>query len=317
MPPAGAVGRRDESSVRTDADGDGVVDFDETMRFQTDPSNPDSDGDKLPDKPDVVSGIFDSTFGYARHPEPDGQGRDFDFDGIPTERDPDADRGGCQDGDEDADRDGHRTGSETWNFDTQDDRCSGWRGTMTANEWWDVTYGLGTASSTFDGVWQIDEAGDAECPPDQATGGCSIFRPAGTISWTWDSSHTEPGRECRETTSGSLATGQELHADQQVLRLRAVDPDHLEYWGIGNFVLRPSPVTCGNMQSGSKQPPRFFEILDGSASSNNVGSDGNTCYGTTWQIDATADTIKGTCYAYKNDHTSLQFTWDLKRVGGG
>lgn len=313
--PEHPVARHQEPSMPTDSDGDGVVDFDETERFQTNPYDPDSDGDKLPDKQDIVTGVFDSKHGYARRPGPDSDGRDFDFDGIPTERDPDSDRGGCQDGEEDKDLDGHKTGAETWNFDTHDDRCSGWRGTMTSSEWWDVTYGHGTATSTFDGLWAIDEAGDAECPAPPFDDGCVLFRATGTIGWTWDSHHTEEGRTCDSTTAGTLDAGRELHPDQQVLHLRAVDEDHLEYWGTGNFSLPPPQLECSNMQSGSYWPPQFFYVQRGSSSSNEVG-DGNSCWAMTWQIDLKAAEITGSCFAYKNDHTSLEFKWNLKQIGG-
>lgn len=138
--PDAPVGRHQEPGVTTDSDGDGVVDFDETERFHTNPNDPDGDGDKVHDKQDIAAGIFDPTYGYAFSPQADGPGRDFDADGIPTERDADSDAGGCLDGDEDMDLDGHRNGKETWNFDTSDDVCGDLVGTIT----W-------TLSSTLDG----------------------------------------------------------------------------------------------------------------------------------------------------------------------
>lgn len=121
--PANPTVRHQEPSVTAHSDTDGVVDFDETERFHTNPNAADSDGDKVLDKQDIASGIFDSTYGYAKDPVPESAGRDFDSDGIPTERDPDSDTGGCLDGEEDTNLDGHRTGSETWNFDVSDDSC--------------------------------------------------------------------------------------------------------------------------------------------------------------------------------------------------
>ena len=127
--PDGLTGTKQETSVTTDSDGDGVVDFDETERFQTDPHDVDTDADKVHDKQDIASGVFDAEHGYAAHRE-DG-GRDWDGDGIPTERDPDSDNGGCQDGEEDKDANGHRNGTETWNFDVTDDTCFDLMGTIT------------------------------------------------------------------------------------------------------------------------------------------------------------------------------------------
>ena len=129
--PEHASARQQERSVTTDSDGDGVVDFDETERFKTNPNDPDSDGDKVRDKQDIASGIFDATYGYSRDPQPGGPGRDFDSDGIPTERDPDSDSGGCLDGEEDKNADGHRSTRETWNFDPDDDACHDLVGTIT------------------------------------------------------------------------------------------------------------------------------------------------------------------------------------------
>ena len=113
------VGRKQEKSVTTDTDKDGVVDFDETERFKTNPNVPDTDQDKVRDKQDVITGVFDPEHGYAFHPG--DSGRDWDGDLVPTELDPDSDEGGCKDGDEDTNRNGHRNGKETWNFDVSDD----------------------------------------------------------------------------------------------------------------------------------------------------------------------------------------------------
>lgn len=129
--PAHPTARRQEASVTTDTDADGVVDFDEMERFKTNPNAPDNDGDKVHDKQDIASGIFEPTYGYALDPQPGGPGRDFDSDGIPTERDPDSDTGGCMDGEEDKDADGHRSARETWNFDPNDDACHDLVGTIT------------------------------------------------------------------------------------------------------------------------------------------------------------------------------------------
>jgi hypothetical protein len=113
--------------------------------------------------------------------------------------------------------------------------------------------------------------------------------------------------------AGTLDARHELHPDQQVLRLRAVDTDHLQYWGLGNFSV--TPLGCANVVTSSHWPPRFFEILRRSSSANKVG-DGNTCWAMTWQIDSKADTITGSCFANENDHYSLKFEWNLKRTGG-
>jgi hypothetical protein len=156
--PANPVGRHQEAGVTADADGDGVVDFDETQRFHTDPGNDDSDADELPDKQDIVTGVFDPQYGYAFFRG--DAGRDFDGDGLPTERDKDSDAGACWDGEEDEDASGHRNGRETYNFDTSDDVCLTFRVKIT----WNETYQGRTDSFTFEGVIDTvdpDAQGDA------------------------------------------------------------------------------------------------------------------------------------------------------------
>ena len=315
IPPAGAVGRRQEPSVRTDGDGDGMVDFDETERFQTNPADRDSDHDKLPDKQDVLSGIFDATYGYARQPEPEGQGRDYDLDGIPTERDSDSDGGGCSDGFEDTSFDGHKNGTESWNFDTQDDRCNGWQGTMTATHTWDQSGHIGTSTTTFSGLWTLDPLGDAGCRPD-APDGCLLYRPTGSISWTWDAeeanpSTLEPGW-CKESRSGTDEAGTG-RPDQQVFYLRVVDSEHYGYSGGANY--QPSDGAsrkCTDLH-GFTNLSGFF-ALDPDSSSENKVSD-NECYSVTWQIDLDGETIKGSCYEYRYTYNSLLYSWNLRRVG--
>ena len=191
--------------------------------------------------------------------------------------------------------------------------CGGWRGTMTSTETWNVTEGHGTATSTLDGLWTADDVGDALCPPDPARG-CVVFRPSGKIAWTWDSHHTNG--PCDETNGGTVDSGHELHPDTQVLYLRSVDPGHVEYWGLGSYRLASPELLCSNPLTSSHWPPRFFEILPGSSGWNKADTSGNSCYQTTWQIETTADTITGSCFAYQNDHTSLEFEWNLRRVGG-
>jgi hypothetical protein len=110
-----------EAEIAMDLDGDGIVDFDESERFGTDPDNDDSDKDNVKDKDDVRASIYDEHFGYAI--SGDLIGRDYDGDGIAIEMDEDADGGGCFDGMEDFDLDGKYREPETWNFDENDDAC--------------------------------------------------------------------------------------------------------------------------------------------------------------------------------------------------
>jgi hypothetical protein len=110
-----------EPEIGMDSDGDGIVDFDESERFGTNPNDPDTDKDNVKDLDDVRASIFDDHFGYAVIGSMEG--RDYDEDGVAMELDEDSDGGGCFDGMEDFDLDGEYNEPETWNFDEKDDAC--------------------------------------------------------------------------------------------------------------------------------------------------------------------------------------------------
>jgi hypothetical protein len=192
--------------------------------------------------------------------------------------------------------------------------CSGWRGTMKASESWDVEGGHGTGTSTFTGVWLIDESWNAECDPVSA-GACSkLLRPTGTISWTWDS-HWVPSDHCDQVTAGTLAAGQEQYPDMpgQALYIRPVGADHLQYWGIGGFGV--PGLKCENLITLGAGPPVYFKLESEAHGTQPVGADGGTCNNTIWQIATTGDTMAGSCIGYKYEHASATFEWNLTRVG--
>lgn len=120
-------GVKHEPNFATDADNDGVTDFDEVERFLTDPRNPDSDGDGVRDFQDIASSVFEvqHEYGYAYTHAVGGAGRDYDHDQLPPERDSDSDGAGCNDGVEDRDKNGMYGAGETSNFDDTDDYCAG------------------------------------------------------------------------------------------------------------------------------------------------------------------------------------------------
>lgn len=135
LPAGDIVPRHQEPTVTLDSDGDGVVDFDETIRFATNPNNNDSDNDGVGDKRDIYASVFDRRFGYARY----RTGRDEDRDGKAMELDPDSDDGGCKDGVEDRNANGIHdrlspANAETWNFDFIDDSCQDLVGHLTYRE---------------------------------------------------------------------------------------------------------------------------------------------------------------------------------------
>ena len=122
----------DEPDIRTDVDQDGVVDFDERVRFKTISHKPDSDDDGISDKREIRASVFDPEHGYARDQRDElaiediaalahREARDSDGDKKAMELDLDSDGGGCDDGQEDANRDGVRDGPESSNFVKGDD----------------------------------------------------------------------------------------------------------------------------------------------------------------------------------------------------
>ncbi len=112
-----------------DSDGDGVCDFDEYFRFgniyqRLSALNPDSDGDGIPDKSDILSYVFDDAGIHQLRTS------DYDEDGLRKELDADNDQAnnsGSPDGCEDTNIDGFYNPlvGETDNFDSDAERiCS-------------------------------------------------------------------------------------------------------------------------------------------------------------------------------------------------
>ncbi|MEJ2460650.1 MAG: hypothetical protein P8098_03360 [Candidatus Thiodiazotropha sp.] len=119
-PTTGEPMRCDERSLQMDSDSDGLIDFDETQRFHTDPNNSDSDNDRLPDKIDMLGYLFNPDGSYFKRQ------RDLDGDGNAKEKDADNDRrrnNGAGDGCEDINADGYfaGAGTETDNFNPDDE----------------------------------------------------------------------------------------------------------------------------------------------------------------------------------------------------
>jgi hypothetical protein len=112
VPNLGLVPRNTDPRVASDADGDGVVDFDEDERFQSDRGNPDTDSDEVNDKNDIRSYTF-HRFDHNGHNVLPAGLYDVDGDGLWAENDCDSDSpdavggDGDFDGGEDIDGDGN------------------------------------------------------------------------------------------------------------------------------------------------------------------------------------------------------------------
>lgn len=104
--------REDEPSISVDLDNDGVMDFDEQIRFGTGRLDVDSDNDGVNDKEDIYEYVYQFVDVYAK------RDADFDADGVRKENDPDNDADTFNDGCEDKNGNGiYESGSgETDNF---------------------------------------------------------------------------------------------------------------------------------------------------------------------------------------------------------
>ena len=119
--PAGVTPFSQEVSIHQDTDDDGIVDFDEEVRFKTNPNNQDSDADGVPDKSDIRAYVFDMDGNYKPRLA------DFDGDLLRKEKDPDNDKSnnsGSPDGCEDSNQNGKYEPAlgETNNFDSSQEK---------------------------------------------------------------------------------------------------------------------------------------------------------------------------------------------------
>jgi hypothetical protein len=138
-----------EDSLLIDSDRDGILDFDESERFHTDPYTSDSDEDGIPDGAEVRASVFDDQFGYGRQHQLNT--RDIDQDGLAMELDIDSDNGGCLDGFEDRDKNGViNSPIEGSNLNPLDDRCYALEMTKSFQDDW------GTTLVTWIGSFDLD-----------------------------------------------------------------------------------------------------------------------------------------------------------------
>ncbi len=118
FPPKGNRMYFDLDQYTNDTDEDGIVDFDETERFKTDPTAVDTDVDGVHDLQDIVGYVFNLGGSYNLRE------RDIDGDGKPKELDKDNDHpndDGQEDGCEDHSQDGFTPAGESDPFNADDD----------------------------------------------------------------------------------------------------------------------------------------------------------------------------------------------------
>ena len=234
-----------EPEVTKDTDGDDVFDFDETERFHTDPANRDTDGDGVPDKQDIASGVYEiaGLLGYAYNPGRNSKGRDYDFDGRPTELDPDSDNGGCKDGEEDENGDGERGRSETWNFDDTDDVCGNLQGSL--------SYLIEMVNSEPNSIGKHSfSKGRILVKLKQEAPGSRGYVDAGsTYSFqSWSRTEVVIDATCilwgREVSQGSGAFAQQLNTGAEIGAGRG-DDDSLSFGALADVVSATSTGGCG------------------------------------------------------------------------
>jgi hypothetical protein len=202
--------------------------------------------------------------------------------------------------------------------------CSGWRGTMTGTYDWHLGNNSGTGTATFTGIWELapDTALVAPCrsvPP--SPGDCLVYLPNGTIAWRWDAVQ----ESCQEHQAGTYPAGSVndprnapggngIGLSTQSLVLVDDGAGHYGYWGTGTWGL-PKPMTCADYIHSMTLPPSYFSLSENATGSGAADGTGNSCFHTLWQIDTTADSIKGSCYDWNNSGSSMMYTWSLQRVG--
>lgn len=118
--------RKTEPLIHLDTDGDGVMDYDEQVRFGTNVKKKDSDGDEVDDKTEIFSYVIvEKLPDLNRTIWKMGISKltmaDIDNDGLRAEHDVDSDAGGKSDGDEDLNKNGLIDDGESNPYDINDD----------------------------------------------------------------------------------------------------------------------------------------------------------------------------------------------------
>lgn len=139
----GSVRNRD-SRIDLDSDNDGMQDYDEIVRFKTDPNNADSDHDGISDKTEVMAYTLKEVISNPSCPKCGLTSEPFadaDNDGKRGELDPDADNGGVLDGNEDRNKNGKLDANESDPYEATDDYLNSTVGLTIPHGW--AIYALG------------------------------------------------------------------------------------------------------------------------------------------------------------------------------
>ncbi|MET0772751.1 MAG: hypothetical protein ABWZ82_06690, partial [Candidatus Limnocylindrales bacterium] len=185
-----------------------------------------------------------------------------------------------------------------------------WFGTMSGTTTWNKGKYVGETTATFRGTLErIEDEGVGYCP----VAPCAAYRPMGEIAWTFESSAPGPP-SCDERTSGSVATGDVVTPQDQMLFMEPIAPEHLGYWGTG--AVSVPPQACAGWE-GIRTPGMFFEIPP--PEEDHLFADVTTelrpgCAAVDWRIERAATELKGACWRYDEAGYEQRFEWDLKDV---
>jgi hypothetical protein len=203
--------------------------------------------------------------------------------------------------------------------------CSGWSGTMTGTYTWSMPNTHGSGTATFSGLWAPAPDGQPVVPCQSGLpGSCLAYLPRGSIHWTWNA-NLSGGVTCTEDLAGDAlagsvndprngAGGAGIQASSQVFVLQPDGSGHYGYWGLGSWGLA-TKMKCSDGIRAVTAPPGYLNLDADATGSGAADGTGNTCSNTTWQIDAKAESIKGSCFLWSNSGGSMLYEWDLKRVG--
>jgi hypothetical protein len=99
----------------------------------------------------------------------------------------------------------------------------------------------------------------------------------------------------------------------QLLYMGSVDSGHIQYWGTGTFD-EGVILKCGDLEMGGT-PGSYFELTQEANGTTPIGADGGTCNNRIWTIETKADTMSGSCVAYKYWSGTETYEWSLTRIG--
>lgn len=182
--------------------------------------------------------------------------------------------------------------------------CDLWDATMTETVTWNQFGYRGESRATFTGRWQPMDDGIIRCDD-----GCTAYEPVGTIDWTWSSS--VKAAPCSASTSGSLATGDVVVKDDQMLFLQP-DGDRVLMWGSGTIFLPTQP--CLGWE-GDPGPDAFFDVsMPEESVPDGPPAARPPCSDPVW-FPAGSEVVEGACWRYDEGGYEDRVEWRMVKVG--